>query len=218
MKNRRLNVLFIAIIALAAAPQAWQDAHRLVNAAQERAETEFWSVFLSYRTPAAGDAEAVSASGLVASNRHEAQGDCPLERGKQSEAVRDSRKNESSTPTRVIRESRRASAKSDQDAPQAVEADLDEETIASMERVSTAAFAEKDKNALRAAGLHARDVEKIASLASRATLASFVQGNEDRQIKVKQLMEMDKFLRQRARYDRPEPGDEIPAPNPVGSM
>ncbi|MCA1557505.1 MAG: hypothetical protein LC731_03075, partial [Acidobacteria bacterium] len=80
MKNRRLNVLFMALIALAAAPQAFWDAHRLANAAQERVESEFWSVFLSYQMPGSngGDRGGVSKEMVAAPSTQEKDSNCPL--------------------------------------------------------------------------------------------------------------------------------------------
>jgi hypothetical protein len=216
--------LFIAIIALAAAPQALLDAHRLVSAAQERAETEFWSVFLSYQTPAANGTEKRAATELVAARRRQEEKDaCPLQRTPER-AVRvasDSQSNDGAARARAAgAEAVRASAKANRSVPQTVEADFDDgEEVARVFTVRTVGFTEKEQKALGAAGLHARDTEKIVDAASRASLASFSQGKENLQIKMKQMMEMDKLLRQRPRSNRDRSESfEVPTPNPIGSM
>ena len=227
MKNRRLNVLFIAIIALAAAPQALQDIHRLANAVQDRAETEFWSVFLSYQTPAANGAETKGATELLATRGSGSMNSCPLERiGAQTkEATRNSQTNENSTPARSSQEIKRTSfgaqvAASAPIASQPVEPNPYKETLASVYTVRAFEFSDEEKEALKALNLHARDTEKLADIASKASVAPFLPGDENLQIKMKQAVEMDKVLRQRVRYtrDRSESRNEIPAPNPNGGM
>jgi hypothetical protein len=219
MKNRRLNVLFIAIIAVAAAPQALQDMGRLVSVAQERAETEFWSVFLSYQTTEAKPAETRSATELMADRRSGAANSCPLEsvRLRVDGATRNSQSNENSTTARSSQQMKRASAKAQPAENQAVN---DDEMLATVYRVRTVEFSEEERDALRAVSPHARDAEKLTDVTSKASLASFLPGNENLQIRVKQAMEMDKALRQRVRFprDRTESDDSIPAPNPNGSM
>jgi hypothetical protein len=226
MKNRRLNVLFMAIIALAAAPQALQDVYGLVNAAHERAETELWSVFLSYQTPDANAREKSAATELVAVRREqETQEACPLERTAEQkvEVVRGSQSNNNAASKRNVNvEARRASAKAITDVPEMVEAEFEDgETEARTFTVRTVAFSEKDQKALKALGLHARDTERIADAASKTALASVLQGRESMQIKMKQTMEVDRLLRQKTRAirDRGESFDEIPAPpNSLGGM
>jgi hypothetical protein len=224
MKNRRLNVLFIAIIALAAAPQALQDAHSLVNAAQERAETEFWSVFLSYQTPGPAITEKSAATELVAARQPETKESCPVEQmaGRALKVVRDAEANDNAARVKIVNvEAMRASAKANKSVPETIEVNFaDGESVASLYTVRAVAFSEKEQKGLNAACLHARDTERIADAASKAALASFIQGKENTQIKVKQLMEMDKLLRQRTRsmMDRGESVGEMPNPNPVGSM
>lgn len=221
MKNRRLNVLFIAIIALAAAPQALQDMGRLVSVAQERAETEFWSVFLSYQTTESKGAETRGATELVA-DRRSGSTSCPLERVRLrvDGATRNSQSNENSTPARSSQQFKRASAKAQPAENQPVEQAVDDEAVASLYRVRTFQFSEEERDASRAVSPHARDAEKLADVASKASLASFLPENENLQIRVKQVMEMDRALRQRVRFprDRSESNDSLPAPNPTGSM
>jgi hypothetical protein len=81
------------------------------------------------------------------------------------------------------------------------------------------AFTEKEQKSMKSAGLHARDAEKIANLASKATLASFFERSEDAQIKVRQI-EVDNLLRQKIRYieDSSEENDEIPTPETFEGM
>jgi hypothetical protein len=223
MKNRRLNVLFIAIIAVAAAPQALQDMGRLVSVAQERAETEFWSVFLSYQTTEAKGTETRGATELMAARRSSAVNSCPLERVRLrvDGATRNSQSNENSTPARSSQQVKKANAKAQPAGNQPVEQVVDgDETVAAVYRVRTTEFSEEEKDALRAASLHARDTDKLADAASKTSLASFLPGTENLQIRVKQAMEMDRALRQRVRFprDRSESDNSIPAPNPDGSM
>ncbi|HEY0320450.1 MAG TPA: hypothetical protein VGC66_05710 [Pyrinomonadaceae bacterium] len=225
MKNRRLNVLFIAIIALAAAPQALQDAHRLVNAAHERAENEFWSVFLSYQIPEANGAQTKGSTGLSAGTRQpETKDTCPLQRAiaQPVEVARNSRSNEAPAQLRAKREARRAGAQAvNPDAPQTVEpAPVSDEEVAAVYTVRPIVFTEEEQKVLKSAGLHARDTEKVADNASKATMASFVQENENVQIKARQLMQMDKLLqrqRTRSNRDRAE-SNNMPTLNPANTM
>lgn len=221
MKNRRLNVLFIAIIALAAAPQALLDAHRLANAAQDRAETEFWSIFLSYQSQDAYGTEKGAETGLEAARRREETGSrCLLEQKAEQpvEVARTSQSNESLGRVRAVNpETVRRSANADFNFPVTVEMDSDDEAVAAVREM---AFSNKEQKAMKSAGLHARDTEKVADNAPKAGLASLVQRNGEMQIKVRQLVEMDKLLREKIRYmeDSGEAGDDIPVPGPVGSM
>ena len=217
MKNRRLNVLFIAIIALAATPQAIQDVRRLVSAAQERAEVELLSVFLSYQTTGETDREAGNAKGLVADNRRETKASCSLDHSGQAGETRDSESKQSvGAPARINRQARRVNAKADSADAKPVQY-VEEETVASVDVIRTVAFSEKETRQLKAA-LHARDADKMADEASRAALASFVEGRENLQIKTRQLKDMDKLMRQRNRYIRGEADEQLPPPNPVGTM
>lgn len=227
MKNRRLNVLFIAVIALAAAPQALQDARQWANAAQERAETEFWSLFLSYQTPDSDGARAKGSSELFAMRRPDTASRCPLRRialpaideTRRSEGAKDS------TPAKAAKETRRVSAANRGAAAtttisQQVRRDFDGEALASAERARMFEFSEEEKEALRGAALHARQTEKITGLASKTDIASSVPRYENFQIRVKKTMELDKLLRQKAldKRERRETNDEIPTPGPIGSM
>ncbi|MBD0372078.1 MAG: hypothetical protein ICV60_14650 [Pyrinomonadaceae bacterium] len=222
MKNRRLNVLFIAIIALAAAPQAFYDAYRLANAAQERAESEFWSVFLSYQMPEADGAQTARATELMAARSQQPREACALERmaARASEAARSSQSNETA-PARVrVISAEAKGAKTILVLPETVEADSDgADEVASALPSRSVLFSEKEQKALRASGIHARDIERIADAASKASLASFRE-NGGPEIKVRQAMEMDKLLRQKTRNSR-EKGEslyEFSTPNTVGSM
>lgn len=216
MKNRRLNVLFIAIIALAAAPQAMHDAHQLVNTAQERAESEFWCIFLSYRSPEAGEAKSSAKTELVASQGRQEEV-CPTERimVRQTEATREAQTGE--TRARAKAESRRTVAQEKSSRTEIVEV-YNSNEVASVYDVRPVVFSEKEQKALKAAGLHARDVEKAAGAASRTSVASFAPGS-DMQMKLKQMSDMDKVLRQRTRIkERGESLYEIQTPNTLGSM
>ena len=207
MKKRRLNVLFVAIIALAAAPQALQDARRLVHAAQDRAESEFWSVFLSYRT--AGE-QAKGATELVADRRSVAMTNCPFERiaARALDATRASQ-------TNIIREIRRASAKARAAASQTVEPDSKDETVARVFSARTVEFSEVEKRI----NPHARDAEKLADSSNRTTMASFLPDNENMKIRVKQAL--DKILQQKVRNTgdgNNSDEDNEDAPGDTGSM
>jgi uncharacterized membrane protein YqiK len=94
------------------------------------------------------------------------------------------------------------------------------EAVASADNVPAAFFSEKEQKLLKSGALHGRDAEKLPDATSKAALASFIQGNEEFQIKVRQAMEMDKLLRQRTRNakERTPSVDEIPMPNTIGSM
>lgn len=218
MKNRRLNVLFIAIIALAAMPQAMHDAHRLVNAAQERAESEFWSIFLSYGSAEAGEAKTAGKTELLAArSRRESLEACPNEPAvvRQPEASRDF----AQTRPRAKAEARRTPPQEKSGGPETVEVDMDgsDEVVANVFTVRPVVFSEKEQKALRAAGVHARDAERIAGAASRTSVASFAPTKE---MQLKKVSDMDKLLRQRTRNlkERNEPLYEIQTPNTIGSM
>ena len=51
MRFRGLAVFFMMMMALAATPQVWQRLHDLAATAQNRAETEWWRVLMSFNTP-----------------------------------------------------------------------------------------------------------------------------------------------------------------------
>jgi phosphotransferase system HPr-like phosphotransfer protein len=191
-------------------------------AAHERAENEFWSVFLSYQMPGANGAATKGGSQLMDARRR--QETCPLQR-QSAQPVEVARNSQSSqAQVRAKREARRSSVQANSAAaPETVESASDDaEATASLYTytVRPVVFSEKEQKALKAAGMHARDTEKLADLASKATLASFLQENQNMRIKARQLMDMDKLQRQRNRYtrDRIESSDETPAPNPIGSM
>lgn len=215
MKNRRLNVLFVAIIALAAAPQAYQDAYSLVDAAHERVETEFWSVFLSYQLPGADEAKSSGRTELLAARSREEA--CPVE----PVAARPAQSNE--TRTRAKAEPKRKSTQENSIITETVTVAFDNENeVAGVYPVRPLVFSEKELKGLKGVGgLHSRDMEKIAEAASRASLASsYMQGN-GMEMKVKQINEMNKAMRDRTRIMKEKGGDslyEIQTPNTVGSM
>jgi hypothetical protein len=216
MKNRRLNVLFIAIIALAAAPQALLDAHRLANAAQERFEVEFWNVFLSYQMPGASGA---AESRLVpAVNKQESA--CPFENAPAQQPATVAVKSRSTdTQLRSSAEARRA--RDINIEPQKAEVAASDEEVAQVDEVPTVELSAKELKALRDARLHSRDTERAADAASRASIASFMQNNQELRIKMKEATEMDKLLRQRTRSlkERGADFDNIPTPPATdGSM
>jgi hypothetical protein len=222
MKNRRLNILFIAIIALAAAPQALHDAYRLVNAVQERAESEFWSVFLSYQMPESNGGERGGVRVLpAAGGGQQDEGACPLERiaSRSMEAPRASRSNTAARARALSAEAKPAATKDDSDEAEEIASD-DADEVASAEGVPAISLPEREQKALRSSTPHARDAEKMADAASRASLASFIENNEELQLKVKQMKDMDKLLRRRTPGLRGpvESFNTIPAPNTVGSM
>lgn len=222
MKNRRLNVLFIALIALAAAPQAAHDVYRLVSAAQERAESEFWNIFLSYQMPESNGGDRGGVRMLPAAGREQqTEGACPLERiaSRSTEASRASQSSTAARARALNAEARRVSTKNDSDKAEAVASD-DVDEVASAEGVRYVSLPEQEQKALRSSRTHARDAEKIADAASRASLASFMENNEELQLKVKQIKDMDRLLRRRmpGLPDRIESFNTIPAPNTVDSM
>lgn len=193
--------MFIAIIALAAAPQALQDARRLANAVQDRAESEFWSIFLSYQTPNSRGVEARGKTELLAARRSDGQSSCPLQRMAVQvvEAVSDSQTSRTLIRTRTLAESRPARAKAKQViTPEAVEPQADDETMASLAEARAIEFSERGKSALDGARPHARDSEKMSGALPKPAMAFSWQDNETR-IKVRPVMEINKFLRRKAR-------------------
>lgn len=212
--------MFVAIIALAAAPQALQDARRLANAAQQRAVDEFWSVFLSYNVPDANSPGTGGATELVADGGASATQSCPLERVVESagRVTLISRGSAKSSLPKAAQAGRRASAKAQPSSSETAEVSFDAEEIASLDAVRRVEVQEKEKSATSVSSLHARETERLAEATNRAALASFVDADEDLQVKIKQAMEMDKALRQRSRYNRSEPGQGAPRPNPIRNM
>jgi hypothetical protein len=207
-------------MALAASPQALQDARRLVNATRERAEEHYWSVFLSYQTPSA---ENRGATPYVADNRTKDDGDCPLERvaaGAEQKAIPLSRGGKSG-PVRALQAAGRTSEKARSIESVASNA-VGEEKLAGLEKVEARSTAAQDRSALRAAGLHTGEIEREAAAASKASMAFSFSQIDEKTLKLRQIREMEKPLRQRTRYlmDITEPGSppESANPNPVGSM
>jgi hypothetical protein len=223
MKNRRLNVLFIAVIALAAAPQALQDARQWANAAQDRAETEFWSIFLSYQTPAPEGARAKGSTELVAVRGGAQTGDkCPFKRiVMPAGETRDSEGVKAAAPSKAAKETRGARLTPGAAGPGQVERDFDNEAVASAAQpVRVFRFSEGEKSALRASALHGRETERMTDVAMKPDIASSFPRYENIQIKVRQVMELDRPMRRKARdsRERSEPSDDLPVANPVGSM
>lgn len=224
MKNRRLNILFIALIALAAAPQAMHDLRSLANAAQERAESEFWSVFLSYQSQEENGTGRGGARGneLIAA-RKEIRNACPLQQVMESQPqlVRSAEAKQSDTRARSNAEGKRTSTRTDASVPETVDAGVDEdESLASVDALPTVA-SEKAEKALNSSGMHARDTERIAGAAQKAALASFDQEYGNLQLRFKQLMEIDRNLRPKGRNSKertPLAPELPPVPNPGDSM
>jgi hypothetical protein len=50
MKNRRLTILCVALVALAGTPRAWQEAGKLLAAIQHKAQVRFWSMVAQPKT------------------------------------------------------------------------------------------------------------------------------------------------------------------------
>jgi hypothetical protein len=50
MKNRRLTIFCVALIALAGAPRVWQEAGKLLALVQHKAQVKFWSMVLQPKT------------------------------------------------------------------------------------------------------------------------------------------------------------------------
>lgn len=206
MKNRRLNILLVAIIAVAAVPQALEDARNLVNAAHERAEMEFWSIFLSSRLPQGDNQKSLSRSALLASARKEDGNNCPLERGssdneKVANASRTLRN--TASPSRALDSS---SAKA-RPASQSEDIDFDADAVEGKDETHPVLFSEREKTALRIASLHSRDAEKSAaakpSAAAKASLASsFSEEDEEARLRARRAAETDKATRQKIRYTR----------------
>ncbi len=209
--------MLIAIVALAAAPQALHDAQRLVNAAQERATDHFWSVFLSYQTPGAENRVAPQ---LVADNRTDEA--CQLERIVAG-AARDAsalRRGANSVQPKSLQAAERTSEKAESLVSEAVAPDFSDKELEGLEEASRALTGARERALARAAGLHSGDTGRALDAASKTTMSySYVQTGESMK-KVRQAMEMDKLMRQRARYpmDVAEPGNPPATPNPIGSM
>jgi hypothetical protein len=216
MKNRRLNVLFIAIIALAAAPQALQDARGLANVLHEQAETKFWNIFLSYQTP-----DAARSSELVARRGTVAREACPLERMIVGNRAADSRSK--AVTSNVAKEKNRVPVVTPNAVtPEPVEPVIEDEMLAVSFVPRTIEFAEKEKNALKVAKLHGAELEKLADMAAKLSMAStLVPGDQNIQIRTKQAMEFDRLMRRRARNNRERSGDEreaLPEPKAEEGM
>jgi hypothetical protein len=50
MKNRRLTIFCVAVIAIAGAPRVWQEAGKLLALVQHKAQVKFWSMVLQPKT------------------------------------------------------------------------------------------------------------------------------------------------------------------------
>lgn len=219
MKKRRLNILLVAIVALAAAPQALHDAQRLVNAAQERAADHFWSVFLSYQTPGAGNRASTQ---QVADNRTAEHENCALERVVAS-AERDTipqRRVGNSSSGRTLQAAARTGEKADSQVSESVGPEFSAKELEGLEEAGRVLA--REKVAARVAGLHSGETGRALETASKARMSySFVQTNENL-MKMREAMELDKLRRKPVRYpmDVAEPGNPpvAPNPNPVGSM
>lgn len=206
--------MFIAIIALAAAPQALQDARRLANAVEDRAESEFWSIFLSYQTTGAKGVEARGKTELLAERRSNAHSQCPLQRmvAQVAQTASDSKPGYTLIRARSLAESRRAKAQQ-AITPQAVEPETDDETIASLDTPSTVEFSEREKSAFNAARPHARDFEKVSGAFPKPSMA-FNWQDEEMQMRVRPVLDVNRLLRRKARdvKERNNTNRELPEP------
>lgn len=206
--------MFIAIIALAAAPQALQDARRLANAVEDRAQSEFWSIFLSYQTPSAKSTEARGKIELLAGRRSNDHSNCPLQRmvAQIAQTVSESKTGYTLIRARSLASNRRAKAQPVV-TPQAEEPQTDDEMIASLDTARPVEFSEREKSALNALRLHARDSEKLSGAFPKPSMAFYWQ-DEDTQIKIRPVLDVNKLPRRKARdvKERNNTSREMPEP------
>lgn len=79
MKNRRLTIFCVAMIALAGAPRVWQEAGKLLAFAQHKAQVKFWSMVLQPKArESAGGAELVASAQLFETSPSSLNSVCAL--------------------------------------------------------------------------------------------------------------------------------------------
>lgn len=79
MKNRRLTIFCVALVALAGTPRAWQEASNLLAAVQHKAQVKFWSLVLQPKNRESAAVEFVAQAGPFESQAGGLDADCPLE-------------------------------------------------------------------------------------------------------------------------------------------
>ncbi len=213
MKNRRLNVLFVAIIALAAAPQALDDARHLMNSAQERIEAGFWNTFLSYRERSIEAGHTSPQPELIAAVRPLDGEDCLFESEASTSAA--AVRNASRTIENPAPAQGRANPSRDN---RALGLNVEEENFDfNFEKgdepgaPQPVELTEQDKKAFRVAGLHALYAARVSDEVAKAAIASSLL-ERDEQLRTRMRRETDKLTRPKVRYllDKGEVKTEAP--------
>ncbi|HEX8921326.1 MAG TPA: hypothetical protein VF766_07595 [Pyrinomonadaceae bacterium] len=78
MKNRRLTIFCVAVIALAGTPRAWQEAGKLLAFVQHKAQVKFWSMVLQPKARESMGAELVASAQPFEMNRASLDSTCAL--------------------------------------------------------------------------------------------------------------------------------------------
>lgn len=79
MKNRRLTIFCVALVALAGTPRAWQEAGKLLAAVQHKAQVKFWSMVIQPKTRESAGIELVAQAEPFEINAASLDSNCPLE-------------------------------------------------------------------------------------------------------------------------------------------
>lgn len=79
MKNRRLTIFCVALVALAGTPRAWQEASRLLAAVQHKAQVKFWSMVMQPKTRQSAGVELVARAEPFEIDAASQDSNCPLE-------------------------------------------------------------------------------------------------------------------------------------------
>lgn len=111
MKNRRLTIFCVALLALAATPRAWQEAGKLLAAVQHKAQVKFWSMVLQPKTRESAGLELVASAQPLTINAARPDANCPI----QLETLRN---NQAKSTSKAARRQASASWQSPQAAQQ----------------------------------------------------------------------------------------------------
>jgi hypothetical protein len=78
MNSKRLTIFCVALVALAGAPRAWQEAGKLLAAVQHKAQVKFWSMVMQPKTPESASLELIAAAEPARISPASFDSNCPL--------------------------------------------------------------------------------------------------------------------------------------------
>jgi hypothetical protein len=78
MKNRRLTIFCVAVIAIAGAPRVWQEAGKLLALVQHKAQVKFWSMVLQPKTRESAGTALVASAQPFETSQATLNSVCPL--------------------------------------------------------------------------------------------------------------------------------------------